>query len=100
MSIGHLRASRLDHDSAPPSKDPVGLALGSGRTWEGKMTRSQHARYPKKEITHTFGVIMSGAFVHFILMTIWGGGIIVYILQVRKWKLNFLADPRPPSSHK
>lgn len=64
MSVGHPRASRLDHDNVLSSKDPVGLALGSGRTWEGEMTRSQHARYPKKEITHTFGVIMSGAFVH------------------------------------
>lgn len=72
MSIDHLRASQLDHDNALPSKDPEELALGSGRMWEGEMTRFQHAPYPKKEITHTFGVIMSGALVHFILMTIWG----------------------------
>lgn len=25
MPIGHLRASRLDHDNVLPSKDPVGL---------------------------------------------------------------------------
>lgn len=54
MPIGHLRASRLDHDNVLPSKDPVGLALGSGRMWEGEMTRFQHACYPKKEVTHTF----------------------------------------------